>query len=78
MLPLAANMAELLETLITEDRKAVPGAKKTPFVFLARDGSPLATRSVEDMTKRIRRAFPEFERLTIHVLRHDWNDRFSD
>ena len=78
VLPLAANMAELLETLITEDRKAVPGAKKTPFVFLARDGSPLATRSVEDMTKRIRRAFPEFERLTIHVLRHDWNDRFSD
>jgi hypothetical protein len=26
----------------------------------------------------IRRAFPEFEGLTIHVLRHDWNDRFSD
>jgi integrase len=76
-LPLASNMAELLETLITEDRKKVPGAKKSPFVFLARDGTPLARRSVEDLPKMIRRAFPKFERLTIHMLRHDWNDRFS-
>jgi integrase len=77
-LPLATNMAALLETLITGDRKNVPGAKKSPFVFLARDGTPLAKRSVEDLPKMIRRAFPEFERLTIHALRHDWNDRFSD
>ena len=77
-LPLATNLAELLETLITGDRKSVLGAKKSPFVFLARDGTPLARRSVEDLPKMIRRAFPEFERLTIHVLRHDWNDRFSD
>jgi integrase len=78
VLPLTTNMAELIETFITKDRKAVPGAKKTPFVFLARDGRPIARRSVEDMTKMIRRAFPEFESLTIHMLRHDWNDRFSD
>jgi integrase len=77
-LPLSTDMAELLEKLIIGDRKAVPAAKKTPFIFLARGGRPLAPRSVEDLTKMIRHAFPEFESLTIHMLRHDWNDRFSE
>jgi integrase len=78
VLPLASELAKLLEELIIGDRKNVPGAKKSPFIFLARDGTPLATRSVEDMPKMIRHALPEFDRLTIHVLRHDWNDRFSE
>jgi integrase len=77
--PITPEMANVLETYIVEDRTTRPGAKKTPFIFLARSGKPIAGRTVEDMPKLIRKHFPEFEgHLMTHVLRHDWNDRFSE
>lgn len=79
IIPLTREMADVLETYILRERSKVPGAKKTPFMFLARDGSPIAPRTVEDMPLQIRRRHPEFEgHLMMHVLRHDWNDRFSE
>ncbi len=79
ILPLSSELADLIEKLIVEDRSRIPGAKKSPFLFLARNGRPIAKRTVSDMPKLIRKHHPDLaDYLTMHVLRHDWNDRFSD
>jgi len=82
LLPIAQNLRQAIETWLIRhraDRKRYPGAKKTPYVFVAENGRPMALRTVNDLFIRIRDRFPEFPRnLSPHMLRHDWNDRFSD
>ncbi|MBY3755530.1 tyrosine-type recombinase/integrase [Azospirillum formosense] len=82
LLPVGQNLRQAVETWLIRhraDRTRYPGAKKTPYVFVAENGRPMALRTVNDLFIRIRDRFPEFPRnLSPHMLRHDWNDRFSD
>jgi integrase len=79
IIALTGELAGLIEGYIVRDRSKLPGAKKSPFLFLTRDGQPIARRTVEDLPLVICRSHPEFAGcLSTHVLRHDWNDRFSD
>lgn len=73
------GLASLLMRYLKEDRRRTPNAKKTPFVFLARDGKPLSLQAVNDMFRLLRAAVPALpDSLSPHTLRHDWNERFSD
>ncbi|MGQ2908457.1 MAG: tyrosine-type recombinase/integrase [Aliihoeflea sp.] len=61
------------------DARLYPGAKKQPFVFVAENGKPMASRTVYDLFVILRDAFPEFPTdFSPHTLRHTWNDRFSE
>jgi len=82
LLPVGQGLRQAIETWLIHhraDRTRYPGAKKTPYVFVAENGRPMALRTVNDLFIRIRDRFPELPgNLSPHMLRHDWNDRFSD
>lgn len=73
-----AIMRELLSH-INEDRHRIKAARKFPQVFVAQDGKPLSSRSVGKLFQQLRAACPGLPvTLTSHVLRHTWNERFSE
>jgi integrase len=59
------------------DKSRYPDAKKTPYVFVSRNG-PMAGRSVHDLFVRLRFAVEGLpQHLSAHLTRHTWNDSFS-
>lgn len=81
-LPVGASLQKAIEDWLIihrSDKKRYPGAKKSPYVFVAANGRPMALRTVYDLFVRIRERFPEFSRdFSAHILRHSFNDRFSE
>ncbi len=64
---------------IRRHRQRIKGARKHPQLVVADDGSPLSIQSIDKMFLQIRRACPSLPRkLSSHVLRHTWNDGFSE
>ena len=64
---------------INEDRQRIRGARKFPQVFVAQDGKPLSQRSIGKIFQQLRAACPGLPvTLTSHVMRHTWNERFSE
>ncbi len=79
LLPLDAALAARLQTYITEERRLLPNAKKTPFLFLTRFGKPMSLKNFNKMFVQIANWHPEFSGLlSPHVLRHTFNDDLSD
>ena len=79
-LPISRELAEaLLEWMkIRRDPSRYGHARKTGFIFVARDGTPMATRTVNEMFELLRKCIGELPAsLTPHALRHTANDRFS-
>ena len=60
-MPLAPEMARLLDIYIMHHRPRFPGTDTSPFLFFSRDGMPLSLRMVNAITKQIVHRFPEFE-----------------
>ncbi|PWC28177.1 tyrosine-type recombinase/integrase [Teichococcus aestuarii] len=62
------------------ERRKLPGARRHPFLFVsATDGAPLSLWSMTKIFKTLRKEVKNLpDDLTAHVLRHDWNDRFSE
>lgn len=77
LLAISDKLAEELERYL-EDRYRISAARKHPFVFVSRAGDPLALNSVDLLFSTLRTAFPELTPLAAHLLRHTWNDRFSE
>ncbi|WP_245414893.1 tyrosine-type recombinase/integrase [Aureimonas flava] len=81
LLPVGAELLGALDTWILRnrsDKDRYPGAKKHPFVFVSENGRPMALRTVYDLFVKMRERYPELPRdFSPHILRHDWNDRFS-
>lgn len=78
-LPISALLAQTFHTYITKHRSRLPGAKKSPFIFLdSREGRPLSLDSVYDLFVLIRERYSDDfpADFSTHVLRHTWNDRF--
>lgn len=75
-------LPELMKMLwhhINKDRRAIPAARKHPYVIVSDEGEPLTLASIDKMFRNLRKACPNLPgRLTSHVLRHTWNDRFSE
>jgi integrase len=72
----------LLETqaYIVDHRRQLPAAKKHPFLFVAsRTGQPLTLVAAKKLFVELRQGCSRLPKdLSAHVLRHTWNERFSE
>lgn len=73
-----AIMKELM-THINRERHHIRAARRHPQVFVAQNGKPLSIRSIGKIFQQLREACPGLPvTLTSHVMRHTWNERFSE
>lgn len=77
-LPMGEDLVEILRSYIDEDRAGISNARLHPFLVVGRGGAPLALNSVDLMFKTLRERFPELAPISAHILRHTWNDSFSE
>lgn len=79
-LPLSSGLCDMTFAYITKIRKAISGARVHPFLFVSMGtGAPMSLSSLNKVFAELRDAFPgEFIEVTPHILRHTWNDRFSE
>jgi integrase len=75
---LGSELVDSLKRYIKVVRATTDGAKKHPYLIVSAAGEPLALNSVDFMFSTVRAALPEIEKLSAHILRHTWNDRFSE
>lgn len=76
---------ELLPSLMRKiqaylkERRSIKAARAIPQVFVSDEGAALSNRSVDKIFRQLREACPGLPvALTSHVLRHTWNERFSE
>lgn len=75
----AASIMGALWRHINEDRYAIKPARKYPQVIVSDEGEPLSHSSIDLIFRQLREACPGLPvRLTSHVMRHTWNERFSE
>lgn len=79
-LPLSNELADMLHHYVTQIRSSIKNARLHSFLFVAHDsGKPLALTSVNKLFRILRERVPGLpEELTPHVMRHTWNDHFSE
>jgi integrase len=79
VLPMNQGLADEAFAYLAE-RREIKGSSQHPFVFVETDrGRPLSTSALAKLFRELRTAEPNLlGRLIPHVLRHDWNDRFSE
>lgn len=66
-------------TYINQYRRKIKVARKFPQLIVADDGQPLSLKSIDKIFAQLRDACPGLPvRLTSHVARHTWNERFSE
>ena len=76
---LSPSIMRALWRYINVDRYANKAARKHQYVIVADDGAPLSLSSVDKMFQQLRKACPDLPKdLTSHVMRHTWNERFSE
>lgn len=64
---------------ISHHRKKIKAARKYPQLIVADEGQPLSLKSIDKIFVQIRAACPGLPvTLTSHVMRHTWNERFSE
>lgn len=80
LLPLSEDLASLTHRYITGSRRALKGARKHEFLFVANgSGAPISLSSVNKIFVALRRKCPDLpEDLTPHIMRYTWNDIFSE
>lgn len=81
VLTISDSLAHALEHWIDKvrsNRNCFPNARKHPFVFTNSRGEPLGKRGYQLVYEKLRTVFPELGRLVSHVLRHDWNERWTE
>lgn len=75
---LATAVMRVLQHYLKE-RRHIKAARSIPQVIVSEDGNALSMQSVDKLFKELRAAIPGLPvRLTSHVLRHTWNERFSE
>lgn len=74
------ELASALHAYVVRFRQAVGGARRHPFLFVASgSGAPMSIAALDVIFSDIKNKFPSrFERLSAHILRHTWNDKFSE
>jgi integrase len=77
------EISEVLQRQLSEyilvHRRRIAGARKHDFLFVSSSGVPLSSTGFSKIFRVLRKKHPELPRkLTSHVLRHTWNDRFSE
>jgi integrase len=73
------ELAEVAERYVADVRQQLPTASKHPFLFVeARGGKPMTRSSVASVFRHLNAELRWLRPVTPHVLRHTWNDRFSE
>lgn len=83
LLPLSRDLSQRIHDYILRHRSLVKGANRHEFLFVTYKsgqhcGTPLSTSAVYRIINRITSNIDCLSELTPHVLRHTWNDRFSE
>lgn len=79
VLALSGRMTELVHEWVVHHRARIPGARRHPFLIVSsRDGRPMSLSNVNKIMSTLRQVSGLPKELTPHVLRHSWNDNFSD
>jgi len=76
---LSPSVMKALWSYINRDRHAIRAARRVPQIFVSDEGKPLSLDSVDKLFRQLREACPDLPVvLTSHVMRHSWNERFSE
>ena len=76
---LAPSIMKLIWRFINEERRAIRAARKIPQIFVSDEGEALSGASVDKLFLQLRQACSGLSgTLTSHVMRHTWNERFSE
>jgi integrase len=77
---ISEELAYLTHQHIVKLRSKVKGAQKHDFLFVAEDtGRPLSLAALSKVFRALREKHPAVsETISSHVLRHTWNEDFSD
>jgi integrase len=77
---ISEELAYLTHEHIVKFRSKIKGAQKHDFLFVAEDtGRPLSLAGLSKVFRSLREKHPEVsETISSHVLRHTWNEDFSD
>lgn len=79
LMDLRSDVVDLLSTYILQIRARAPSrARRHGVLFVnIRTGAELSTSTIEKIFEQLRKVPGLPAKLTCHVLRHDWNERFS-
>ena len=79
-LPLDPQLVRVTLEYVTTFRAQQGNARRHEFLLVASGtGAPLSLAAVDPIFRTLRQKIPEVsQRLTAHVLRHTWNDLFSE
>jgi integrase len=79
-IPLGEGLKSLTYAFVMNYRSALDGARKHDFLFCADvTGQPMSLPTLNKVFKVLREKCPNLpDSLCPHVLRHTWNDRFSE
>lgn len=79
-IPLSSGLLDKTYAYIMNQRVKLPGASKHDFLFVASvSGAPLSIPSLAKIFNVLRAKCPEMpQNLSPHVLRHAWNDVYSE
>lgn len=76
---LTASIMRTVWHHINADRRTIKAARAIPQIFVSEDGEALSLASIDKIFMQLRDACPGLPmRLTSHVMRHTWNERFSE
>lgn len=80
ILPLSKELSQLTYDYVMTARRAIHGARRHEFLFVAdKTGAPLSLGALNKSFKTLRTQCPSLPKeLSPHVLRHSWNDAFSE
>jgi integrase len=68
-----------LSEYILDHRRRLKNAHRHDFLFVSEVGDPLSSSALNKVFRVARAKYPDLPRgFTPHVLRHTWNDRFSE
>ena len=79
VLALGGRMTEIVHEWIVH-RAEIPNARRSPFLIVnSRDGQPMSLSNINKMMEALRKRVPDLPTdLSPHLLRHSWNDAFSE
>lgn len=79
-IPISTGLLDKTNAYIMNQRSAIRGARKHDFLFVASgSGIPLSIPSLNKIFTVLKNKFPEISnKLFPHILRHTWNDKFSE
>lgn len=80
LLAIDRDLAELTRAYVHGPRRSIKEARRHPFLLVATGtGAPLTTSGLSKLFIELRSKVPGLpDELSPHVLRHTWNERFSE